>query len=156
FTVGASRGTGASITEFHVNVGTAQETTITTSGGIGEAEYAGVVINFVPREGGNTTHGSAFANFANSGMQSNNFTDALKQAGLTAPNQLIKVWEVSPMIGGPILRDKLWYLTGYRSAGVRNYVANMFANQNANDPTKWTYVPDLTRRALNETTEEGA
>ena len=36
------------------DVGNAQEVTFTTSGGLGEAETAGLVMNLVPKTGGNT------------------------------------------------------------------------------------------------------
>ena len=42
-------------------------------------------------------------------MQGSNYTDALKAAGLRSPQELNKVWEVNPMAGGPIIRDKLWF-----------------------------------------------
>src|SRR5439155_9384929 len=34
----------------------------------------------------------------------------------------------------------------------RNTIANMYYNLNAGDVTKWTYVPDLTRQAIDDTT----
>ena len=42
-------------------------------------------------------------------MQGSNFTDELRAQGLRSPNELMKVWEVSPQIGGPFVQDKLWY-----------------------------------------------
>src|SRR4029077_198036 len=41
-----------------VNVAGAQEVVTSTSGGLGEAETAGVVFNVVPRDGGNTFSGA--------------------------------------------------------------------------------------------------
>ena len=49
---------------------------------------------------------------ANGSMQGSNYTQALKDAGLRSPQELIKVCEFNPMGGGRIVRDKLWfYLT---------------------------------------------
>jgi hypothetical protein len=42
------------------DVGNAQEVTFTTSGGLGEAETAGLVMNIVPKTGGNSVSGSIF------------------------------------------------------------------------------------------------
>src|SRR5688572_21516344 len=56
----------------------AQEVSITTSGGMGEAEVGGPVINIVPRTGGNTLRGSLFATGANDALQGDNFTDELR------------------------------------------------------------------------------
>ena len=41
-----------------VDVGNAQEVTFTTAGGLGESETAGLVMNVVPKTGGNSTTGS--------------------------------------------------------------------------------------------------
>src|SRR6185503_13688736 len=73
-----------------------------------------------------------------------------------SPNELIKVWEVTAMVGGPILQDKLWYLAAFKHQGTRNTVAGMFYNLNAGDLTKWTYEPDRSRPALEDGTWKSA
>ncbi len=123
----------------------AQEVSITTSGGMGEAEVGGPIINIVPRSGGNTLRGSLFATGANDALQGDNFTDELRAAGLTNPATLIKMWDLNGAIGGPIRRDRLWYFLTTRYSGNRKNIENMFYNQNAADPNAWTYVPDLGR-----------
>jgi hypothetical protein len=150
--VGSARSQGANRSMYAVNVGIAQETNVTTSGGLGEAETAGIVINAVPREGGNTLRGSFYFGYANSAMQGSNFNDALRAAGISAPNELLRVWEVTPTVGGPIIRDKLWWLTSARHQGTRNLMAGMYYNKNAADITKWNYEPDLDRRAMEDGT----
>ena len=155
-TVGSARSQGANRSMYAVNVGMAQETSISTSGGLGEAETAGVAINFVPREGGNTVRGSFFAGYANGAMQGSNFTDELRAQGLASPNELKSVWEVTPMVGGPIFQNKLWYLMAFKHQGTRNWVAGMWYNKNAGDLTKWTYEPDLSRRAIEDGTWKSA
>jgi hypothetical protein len=151
-TIGSAAGQGANRSRYIANVGTTQETTVTTSGGLGEAETAGVAMNLVPREGGNTVRGSLFVGYANSAMQGSNFTDALRATGLASPNELEKVWEVTPQVGGPIFRDRLWYFVGARHQGTRNWIAGMYQNLNAGDPTKWMYEPDVSQRALDDGT----
>ena len=49
---------GNSATSYVVDVGNAQEVTFATAGGLGESETAGLVMNIVPKSGGNATHGS--------------------------------------------------------------------------------------------------
>jgi hypothetical protein len=149
-TLGQRGSQGSNRSMYQINVGLFQETTISTSGGLGEAETGGVAMNFVPREGGNTIRGSLFAGYANGAMQGSNFTDELRATGLGSPNELDKVWEVSPMMGGPLMQDRLWYFAGYRHTGSRNWIAGMYQNKNANDPTKWNYEPDLTKRAIED------
>ena len=149
---GGAGDTGSNRSMYILNVGSVQETTVSTSGGLGESETAGMVINMVPREGGNTHRGSIFWNFANGAMQGSNFTDELRAKGLRSPNELHRVWEFSPQEGGPLVRDKLWYFLSARYQGSRNWIAGMYHNANAGDITKWTYEPDLSRRALDDGT----
>src|SRR5687767_12697081 len=132
---------GANSNAAVANVAGAQEVVLTTSGGLGEAETGGVVLNIIPRDGGNAFSGTFVMSGATGGMQGSNYTDRLKAAGLRSPSELIKVREVNPMGGGPILRDKLWFYATYREIYSENTVPGMFFNKNAGDPTKW--VPDL-------------
>jgi hypothetical protein len=149
-------GEGANRSMFAMNAGLMQETVISTSGGLGEAETSGVLINMVPREGGNTMRGSLFGTFGNGATQGSNFDDRLRAAGLRTPNDVKVVWETSAQVGGPLLVDRLWYVASAKHAGTRNWIANMFHNLNAGDITKWTYEPDLSRPAFDDTTLESA
>src|SRR5690348_12422700 len=54
------------------NTASAQEVVVTTSGGLGEAEAAGVVLNVIPRDGSNTYSGSFIFSGARGGMQGDN------------------------------------------------------------------------------------
>src|SRR5881396_3278824 len=128
---------GANSNAAVVNVAGAQEVVLSTSGGLGEAETAGVVLNVIPRDGGNTFSGTVVFSGANSSMQSSNYTQALKDAGLRSPSALIKVWEFNPMGGGRIVRDRLWFYLTYRESYAENTIPGMFFNKNAGDPTKW-------------------
>jgi len=149
--VGAAVG-GSGTSFYVVDIGNSQEVTFSTSGGLAEAETGGPVMNVVPRQGGNSIKGTLFGNFANGSMQSSNYTEALKSAGLLAPNQLQKIWDANASFGGPIRQDRLWYYVGGRSQGNRKLVEGMYYNKNAGDPTKWTYEPDLSRQATDDGT----
>src|SRR5207253_992158 len=83
--------------------------TVTVSGGLAEAETGGVVFNAVPREGSNNFSGQFNFSGSKGGMQASNYTQALKDAGLRAPFELINVYDTSGMYGGRIFRDKLWF-----------------------------------------------
>jgi hypothetical protein len=144
---GAARG-GAGVSNYQVDVANAQELAYTLSGGLGEAETGGPIMNVVPRTGGNTFTGSFFFSGANSAMQGSNFTQELRDAGLRDPNELIKTWEVNGALGGPLIRDRLWFFFSTKNQGTRLYVSGMYYNKNAGDPNAWTYEPDLDRRAI--------
>jgi hypothetical protein len=142
---------GANSNAAVVNVAGSQEIVTSTSGGLGEAETAGVVLNVVPRDGGNTFSGMVYYSGANGDMQSSNYTQALKDAGLRSPAQLLKVWEVNPMGGGRIIRDKLWFYLTYRQSYAENTIPGMFFNKNGGDPTKWLVDFDTSRVGFNDT-----
>ena len=64
------------------------------------------------------------------------------------PGQLRKVWDFNRGVGGPIVRDRLWFYSTARDEGSERAVPGMFANKNAGDPTKWTYDADTSRPAV--------
>jgi hypothetical protein len=135
--LGASlNGTGVSYTV--ADVGNAQEIAFTTAGQLGESEVAGPAMNLVPKQGGNRVTGNLFVNGAPGEFQQSNSEEALA-AGLTAPQDLLKIWDVNGAMGGPISRDRLWFFASVRHQGNRK-TAPSFFNANANDPTRWTYV----------------
>jgi hypothetical protein len=132
------------------NVGAFQEIAIDFGGVSAEQMSGGVWINLIPKDGGNTFSGSEFFTFANEDMASSNFTQRLKDRGLVGNSYLAKAWEFNTNQGGPIVRDKLWFFTSGRLQSAQNYVADMYFNKNAFDPTKWTYERDLSRPGRND------
>ncbi len=79
---------GNSAASYVVDVGNAQEVTFTTAGGLGESETAGLVMKIVPKNGGNTTHGSLFASSTGATLQSSNLTSELEARGFAAATPL--------------------------------------------------------------------
>ncbi len=138
---------GGGVSSYAPDIGNAAEVTFTTSGGLGEAEVGGPTMNIVPKTGGNTVRGTIYFAGVNEAMVGGNYSDELRDAGLRAPGQLLKLWDFNAGIGGPVLRDRVWYFFGNREQGSWQSVPGMYANLNAGDPTKFTYVPDLTRQA---------
>src|SRR5262249_59882384 len=61
-------------------------------------------------------------------LQSSHLTDELGPRNLRAVNRVKKLWDFNPAIGGPIVKDRLWFYGGFRSNGAQNYVAGMFQN----------------------------
>jgi Carboxypeptidase regulatory-like domain len=139
---------------YMADVGNAQEVTFTTSGGLGEAETAGLVMNIVPKTGGNAVSGSLYFSGTGEKLQGDNFTQALRDAGLAAATPLSKVYDLNGAFGGPIKKDRVWFYVGARTQGSTRVIANVFYNLNAGDPTKWTYSPDTNRQAFSDRTWE--
>src|SRR5215208_3286462 len=128
---------GAGVSSYLPDVGNAQEITMITSGGMGEAEGGGPSLNVLQKEGGNRLSGTLFASGVTRGMVGSNFTPELQARGLSTPGETRKVWDFNVGIGGPIAADRLWYYANVRDEGSERTVPGMFANKNAGDPTKW-------------------
>ena len=113
--VGASRG-GGGVSGYSVDTANVQEITFRTSGGLGEAETGGPLMNIVPKTGGNTFRGSSSFQFSNSSLQGDNFSDT-QRTQLSKPSSLLRLWDVDYALGGPIKKDKLWFFYLGRSYG---------------------------------------
>jgi len=127
-----------------------QEVAIDFAAVSAELATGGVRMNVIPKDGGNTFRGTAFGTFANSSMVGNNLSDRVQALGLSAPDSVVKVWDVNPGVGGPIVRDRVWFYSTIREQGSNAQVAGAFANLNANKPDVWTYAPDTSRPSVTE------
>jgi hypothetical protein len=138
---------GGGVSTYVADIANAAEVVTTTSGGLGEAEVGGPSLSIVPRSGGNTIRGAAYLSGVSRGMVGSNFTEELRAAGLAVPGKLIRQWDETFGIGGPILRDRLWYYATARDEGQHRTIPGIWPNKNAGDPTKFLYEPDKTKEA---------
>src|SRR5262249_61200927 len=111
-------------------------------GGRGEAEVGGPTLSIVPKTGGNTVRGSFFAAGVSSGMVGSNYTDALRTAGLSTPGSLIKLWDVTGGLGGPVKKDRLWFYFTARGEGADRSIPGIYPNRNGRRPAQVLYLPD--------------
>ncbi len=133
---------GGGVSTFIYDVANTEEMQVLVSGGLGEAEAGGPSVNLVPRSGGNTFNGSAFYSGTGNGLRSDNIDDYLRSIGLTRPPALLNQYDVSGALGGPIVRDRLWFFGSVRDFGSATFVEGLFANRNAGNPNTWAYVQD--------------
>ncbi len=150
----ANAETTGNASNFLPNMGSTQEMTIDYAAGSAELETGGVRVNLIPRQGGNSFGASLFATAVNSSFQSNNYTDELKATGLRAPDSIKLNYDVNPSVGGPLLRDRLWFYSSARFVANENYVAGVVGNRNAGNPSAWTYDPDDSVKGLYSLTQE--
>ena len=142
-------------TNYLTDTRNAQEVAFTVSGSMGEVESGGPVMNIIPRSGGNTVSGNGFASWANGALQGSNLSDELRRFNVTE-SPLIKNYDLSGALGGPLRRDRVWFFGTVRAQGHAGYIPNMYYNKNAGDATKWLYEPDLSRQAFNDKTWQNA
>lgn len=148
--------TGNSATSYAVDVGHAEEVVFSTAGASGDVETGGLVMNIVPKTGGNTMRGSVFASGTGESLQSSNLTETLKDQGVAAASPLTRVYDVSASLGGPILKDRVWYFVNAHTGGSTREVANVYYNLNAANPSRWLYAPDVSRREYSDRTVDNA
>src|SRR5262245_57077700 len=141
---------GMGVSGYVPEVGNAQEVVFSLTGGLGEATTGGPQMNIVGKQGGNQFHGTIFFSGTGSAFQGSNPSSDVRAKGLKAKNLNKKLFETNVAVGGPIVRDKLWFYATYRNMISRQNVASMWVNKNAGDPTKWTYDPDKTRQAVGD------
>ncbi len=138
---------GGGSSSYNADVGNAQEVTQTSTGGLGESAVGGPSINILPRTGGNTFQGSVFIANVSEWMVGSNLTQELIDRGLPKSGDIESLWDYNLGMGGPIVRDRMWFFTNLRNQGSYRSIPGMYANKNAGDPTKRTYEADLDRPA---------
>src|SRR3954471_5769611 len=110
----------------YLNNSLAQEITFQTGGNSAEFERASVISNFIPKEGSNLFRGSFQARYTNDSLEWNNLDATQIAQGLKSANLVKKIWDLNPVGGGPIVKDRVWIFGGYRHWGTYNNVAGSF------------------------------
>ena len=126
------------------------EVSVVVSGGMGETDIGGPVMNLIPRAGGNDFRGQFFINDAGEWSKGNNVDDELRAVGIDDPPGIISAYDWSASYGGPIKRDRLWFFGSYRKLDTSSNVEGIVANRNAFDASRWDWVADdtITARQL--------
>ena len=132
------------------NMAASQEIAVDYSGAGADNNAGGVKMNVIPREGGNSYNGTLFVNGTTGALQGSNFSDALQQAGLRSPDAIRRLYDINPGFGGPLQRNKLWFYASGRRAIASRWAAGEFYDRNFNNPTAWTWDPDLSQPVSND------
>ena len=103
--------------------GTYEEAQITTAAKGADAMNPGLTMNLVVKSGSNTLRGLGSANYQSGDFQSDNVTPALLAKGY-APgvNKFTKYQDYYAEVGGPILRDRLWFYASHRDGSSGNFI----------------------------------
>ena len=129
---------------YQLNAALVQEMTLQSSGISAEGNAEGVLINMIPKEGGNIFSGSVGGLYTNKHLAADNLTDTLRSRGLTTVNIPEQIYDASITLGGPIRKDKLWFFTAHREWGNAHQFAGTWWNKTQGSPF---YTPDLDRPA---------
>jgi len=136
------------------NDGSFQEISFVTGADSAEMGQGGMRVNMVPKDGGNTFRGTLTANYAGESFATSNLRDNLAGDLTFNPNnritnvaKVLDIWDVNPSIGGPILRDKLWFNYTFRHWGVNKFVADSYFDRN---PSPFIYEADLSQPGIDD------
>jgi Carboxypeptidase regulatory-like domain len=79
-----------------------------------EAQSPGVTLSYVIKSGGNEFHGAHLLAWQDGAFQDDNVTPELRAAGFDpGKNKFTRYNDISLDLGGPIVRDKLWFYGAY-------------------------------------------
>src|SRR5438552_13141145 len=106
-----------------------QRTTYQTSSVTAEVSAGGVYTNMVPKDGGNTFHTDLFLGRVNSSFVGTNIDQKLTNRGVTGQSAVNMVEDFDGSLGGPVKKDRLWFLlTGRRQITKLQSAGSFFAD----------------------------
>jgi hypothetical protein len=103
-----------------------QEMQVTTGGADASQQTGGVGINFVTRSGTNRFKGSGRIYNTNDAFEADNVTDEIRAQGAGSGAPIQNINDFGFEVGGPIMRDKLWYWGSYGKQDIKVGVVNFY------------------------------
>ncbi len=98
--------------EMNIITGGAADVTIQTGG---------IALNMVTRRGGSKLNLSSRFYLTDNFFQSDNLTDALRARGVTNTNKIQQIKDFGFSVGGPIVKNRLWWWGAYGVQDIFNY-----------------------------------
>ena len=109
------------------------EMTITTAAIPADTGGGGIRLNSILKDGGNIFSGSAFMGGTRGVWVANNIDDNLRKHNLQSANGIDHIEGFTGSLGGPILKDKLWWILSAKHQASETTIANV---------PKWVTAPD--------------
>ena len=134
--------------------GTYEEAQITTAAKGADSMNPGVTMNLVVKSGSNTFKGTGSANYQSGDFQSSNITPELLAKGY-APgvNKFTKLQDYYGEVGGPILRDRLWFYASHRDASSGNFIPGFVRLADREQVEFYTKLQDPTAKLTYQITK---
>ena len=91
-----------------------EEANVITGGYMAEyGRSTGGVLNVVTKSGSNEFHGSVWGNWTPGALQGTPKTITSSASSVTARTRLLNTVDFGAEVGGPIIKDKLWFFVGF-------------------------------------------
>ncbi len=124
------------------------EMTVSTAAIPADTGGGGIRLNSILKDGGNNFSGSAFMGGTKGTWVKDNIDDRLRLRGLNVANGIDHLESFTGSLGGPILKDKLWWILSARHQSTETTVANVPKFVTAADGTQYKATNDLYVRSL--------
>jgi len=98
----------------YINDGGFEESVYVVNAGAAEIQTAGIKANLIPKQGGNRFRSEFLTTFSNTSMQGSNIDAALSSVGFVGSNTLYRAYDINPIFGGPLRKDRVWFFLSYR------------------------------------------
>ncbi len=101
------------------------EVSITSSAIPADTARGGMRLSSILKDGGNVMSGAVFLGGTSGKWQSDNVDDELRALGMTTPKKQWQIQQFYFSLGGPVMKDKVWYYAGVRHGASDEIVADM-------------------------------
>ena len=125
--------------------GTYEEAQITTAAKGADSMNPGLTMNLVVKSGSNKFKGLGSANYQSGDLQSNNITPELLAKGYApGTNKFTSLKDYYAEVGGPLMRDKLWFYVSHRDASSGNFIPGFIRLSDREQVEFYTKLQDPT------------
>jgi hypothetical protein len=134
--------------------GTYEEAQVTVAAKGAEAMNPGLTMNLVVKSGGNQFHGSGSAMYQDGAWQSDNIDQDLLDRGYSpGVNKMTKYQDFYGEIGGPILRDRLWFYASHRDGYQGSFIPGFITLETMEQAEFYTKLQNPTGKITYQITQ---
>jgi hypothetical protein len=134
--------------------GTYEEAQVTTAAKGADSMNPGLTMNLIVKSGSNTFKGAGAIGYQNGDMQSNNVSEELLDRGYApGSNEFTSLKDFYGEIGGPIVRDRLWFYASHRDAESGNFIPGFISLADRQQVEFYTKLQDPTAKITYQLTQ---
>jgi hypothetical protein len=134
--------------------GTYEEAQVTIAAKGAEAMNPGLTMNLVVKSGGNQFHGSGATQYQDGAWQSDNIDQDLLDAGYSpGVNTMTKYRDIYGEIGGPVMRDRLWFYFSHRDGYQGQFIPGFISIEDNQQKEFYTKLQNPTGKVTYQITQ---
>ncbi len=112
--------------QMYFNDSMTEEISYQTSALTAEVSHGGLRQNMIPRQGGNTFSGVGYFSFTPEAWINRTVPPELARRNLSSTSSIERLYDYNVGLGGPVVRDKIWFYSSYQERSVNDIVAGLF------------------------------